>query len=72
MRWVSWDHKPAWFNNTALDSSYSTCGHEAAVKEIEAHSRQRFTVFTCVGSEARSNPDETPPVGALFKAAPSK
>ena len=20
MRWVSWDRKPAWFNNTALDS----------------------------------------------------
>ena len=27
MRWVSWDQKPAWFNNTALDSSYSTVGY---------------------------------------------
>ena len=70
MRWVSWDQKPAWFNNTALDATYSTIGYEPLVKEIEAHSRQRFTVCTCVDSAATSDPDEPPPVGILFKAAP--
>ena len=70
MRWVSWDQKPAWFNNTALDATYSTIGYEPLVKEIEAHSRQRFTVCTCVDSATTGNPDKPPPVGVLFKAAP--
>ena len=39
MRWVSWDQQPAWFNNTALDATYSTIGYEPLVTEIEAHSR---------------------------------
>ena len=70
MRWVSWDQKPAWFNNTALDATYSTIGYEPLVKEIEAHSRQRFTVCTCVDSATTGDPDKPPPVGVLFKAAP--
>ena len=72
MRWVSWDQKPAWFNNTALDATYSTIGYEPLVKEIEAHSRQRFTVCTCVDSASTGDPDELPPVGVLFKAAPRR
>ena len=70
MRWVSWDQKPAWFNNTALDATYSTRGFEPLITEIEAHTRQRFTVCTCVDSRAISNPEMQVPVGILFKAAP--
>ena len=46
MRWVHWDEKPAWFNNTALGNTYSVEGHDPELKEIEAHSRPRFTVET--------------------------
>ena len=66
MRWVSWDQKPAWFNNTALDSTYSVVGYEPLVREIEAHAKQRMTICTCVDS---GNP--LPPVGVLFKAEPN-
>ena len=67
MRWVSWNEKPAWFNNTALDDTYSTRGYEPLVKAIEAHSRQRFTICTCVDSAAMSHTDEPPPVGAVWR-----
>ncbi len=61
MRWVSWDQKPAWFNNTAFDSTYTVRGYEEPlVKEIEAHGRQRFTVCTCVDSAAKSHTDDPP------------
>ena len=71
MRWVSWDQKPAWFNNTALDSTYSLRGEgDPMVKEIETHARQRFTVCTCVDSATKNEDDDPPPVGILFKAAP--
>ena len=65
MRWVSWDQKPAWFNNTALDTTYSVVGHEPLVREIEAHGKQRMTICTCVDSALAD-----PPLGILFKAAP--
>ena len=65
MRWVSWDQKPAWFNNTALDSTYSVVGLEPLVREIEAHSKQRMTICTCVDSALA-----LPPLGILFKAEP--
>ena len=65
MRWVSWDQTPAWFNNTALDSTYSMVGYEPLVREIWAQCRQRFTICTCVDSALA-----LPPVGVLFKAAP--
>ena len=61
MRWVSLDQKPAWFNNTALDATYSIKGRDHLVKEIEAHARQRFTVCTCVDSAAMSHSDESHP-----------
>ena len=69
MRWVSWDQKPAWVNNTALDASYSVSGYEPRVREIKAHYRQRFTVCTCVDSSAMSHTAEPPPVRIMFKAA---
>ena len=69
MRWVSWDQKPAWFNNTALDSCLSPAGYQPRIREIFAHSRQRFTICTCVDSDSMHHPERTPPVGVLFKAA---
>ena len=65
MRWVSWDQKPAWFNNTALDRTYCPVGYvrtyRQIVKEIVAHSRQRFTVCTCVDSAMSHNASDEPP-----------
>ena len=69
MRWVSWDQKPAWFNNTALDPCMSTAGYEPRIREGVAHSRQRFTICTCVDSHSCQHPGYQPPVGVLFKAA---
>ena len=37
LRWVSWDQRVAWFNNTALDATYTTRGYEPLVTEIGAH-----------------------------------
>ena len=74
MRWVSWDQKPFWFNSTASDNTYSSKGHTPLIKEVEAQSRQRFTICTCVDSAAMSHNTEgyePPPVGVLFKAAPN-
>ena len=39
MSWVSKDQKPLWYNNTALDATYSARGYDPQVEEIEAHSR---------------------------------
>ena len=70
MRWVSWDQKPAWFNNTALDGAYSLRGYGPQVKEVAAHPKQRFTICTCVASAVEAGDGKPPPVGVLFKAAP--
>ena len=68
---MSWDQKPAWFNNTALDCTYSVGGGRIPlIRDIEAQSRQRFTICTCVDSRSISHKDEPPPLGILFKAAP--
>ena len=68
MRWISWDQKPAWFNNTALDGSYGVRGHAPTVREIACHSRQRFTICTCVDSATAEDDPDPPLVGMLFKA----
>lgn len=41
MRWISWDQKPAWFNNTAMDGSY-------APKGCEPRQGDRGTIETAV------------------------
>ena len=70
MRWISWDQMPAWFNNTALDGTYAPRGVVATIREIACHSRQRFTICTCVDSASSREGSEPTPVGVLFKAAP--
>ena len=69
MRWVSWDEKPAWFNNIAVNATYSIHGYEPQIKGIEARARQRFTICTCVDSAAANDDADPPPVGMLFEAA---
>ena len=56
MPWTSWDQTPCWFNNTALDRSYAPRGYKPTVREIEHHSRQRFTICSIVDSAATSSP----------------
>ena len=70
MRWISWDQMPAWFNNTALDGTYAPRGSVPTIRELACHSRQRFTVCTCVDSASSREGSEPTPVGILFKAAP--
>ena len=70
MRWISWDQMPAWFNNTALDGSYAPRGHTPTIREIACHSRQRFSLCTCVDSATKPDDTDPPPLGLLFKAAP--
>ena len=71
MRWVSWDQKPAWFNNTAMDGTFAPRGYEPTIREVVHHSRQRFTICTGVDSATIHQPIERPPappsVGVLFK-----
>ena len=61
MRWVSWDQKPAWFNNTAGDTTYAPAGYKPQMREIHAHGRQRFTICTCVDFAATGDSDAPPP-----------
>ena len=68
---MSFDQKPAWFNNTALDGSYSIRGYQPRIREVFAHCRQRFTLCTTVDSETVHQPETVPPLGVLFKAAPT-
>ena len=63
MRWASFDQKPALFNNTALDGSYTFKGYQPRIKEIFAASRQRFTICTCVHIGMGDQGDTLPPVG---------
>ena len=65
LRFISWDQKPAWFNNCANTGSWGRKGDQPKVKEIFAHSRARYTICTCVDSKAPSH--ETPHVAVLFK-----
>ena len=61
-RWMwQYDQKPCTLANEALGAL-----HDAT---IEPHSRQRFTVCTCVVSSAMSHTAEPPPVWIMFKAA---
>ena len=48
----------------------SKIGLESMVKEAFKQSRQRYTICTCVDSQAHSQHDEVPHVGLLFKAQP--
>ena len=70
MRWISWDQKPAWFNNTALGGCFSPAGYIPTVREIIHQARQRFTICTCVDSASTLTDAPVPHVGVLFKAAP--
>ena len=65
----SWDQKPVWFNHTAVGGTHSIRGYEPPRREVEAHSRQRFTLGTCVHSVATSHTDMPPTSEVLFKAA---
>ena len=61
-RWMwQYDQTPCTLANEALGAL-----HDAT---IEPHSRQRFTVCTCVVSSAMSHTAEPPPVWIMFKAA---
>ena len=66
MRWASFDQKPALFNNTALDGSYTFQGYQPRIKEISAASQQRFKICTCVHTDILDQPDTLPPVGVLY------
>ena len=52
MRWLSLDQKPCWFNNTALDGSYTITGYQPRIREVFAASRQRFSICTFVDTES--------------------
>jgi hypothetical protein len=68
MRWLSVDQKPSWFNNAGLTGTFAKKGSQPSVREIFAHTRQRYTVLTSVPSWGHST--SPPKVAVLFKAAP--
>ena len=71
MRFLSIDQKPSWFSNSGLCKTFAKKGCSApTVKEIFAHTRQRYTILTSVPSWGHDDPDLPPKVAILFKAAP--
>ena len=71
MRVISIDQKPPWFNNAGHTGTFAKKGGaQPSVKEIFAHTRQRYTILTSVPSWGHADPDVPPKVAVLFKAKP--
>ena len=72
MRFLSIDQKPSWFNNAGHTGTFARKGgSQPSVREIHAHTRQRYTILTSVPSWGHEDPDLPPKVALLFKAAPN-
>ena len=71
LRFLSLDQKPSWFNNAGHTGTFAKKGGgQPTVKEIFAHTRQRYTIFTGVPSWGHGGKDNPPKMAVLFKATP--
>ena len=71
LRFLSLDQKPSWFNNAGHTGTFAKKGGgQPTVKEIFAHTRQRYTIFTSVPSWGHGGEDNPPKMAVLFKATP--
>jgi len=72
MRFLSVDQKPSWFNNAGLTGALAhKGGSQPSVREIFAHTRQRYSILTSVPSWGHTDQDMPPKIAVLFKAAPN-
>ena len=72
MRFLSVDQKPSWFNNAGHTGTFARRGgSQPSVRENFQHTRQRYTILTCVPSWGHADPDVPPKVAILFKAKPN-
>ena len=72
MRFLSADQKPSWFNNAGHTGTFAKKGgSQPSVREIFAHTRQRYSILTSVPSWGHTDPDMPPKVAVLFKAMPN-
>ena len=70
LRFLSLDQKPSWFNNAGHTGTFGKKGGgQPSVKEVFAHTRQRYTILTTVPSWGHCGCDDPPKVALLFKAA---
>ena len=72
MRFLSVDQKPSWFNNAGHTGTFARKGgSQPSVREIFAHTRQRYSILTSVPSWGHGHADLPPKVAILFKAMPN-
>ena len=72
MRFLSVDQKPSWFNNAGHTGTFAQKGgSQPSVREIFAHTRQRYSILTSVPSWAHTDQDMPPKIALLFKAMPN-
>lgn len=70
-RFLSLDQKPSWFNNAGHTGTFGEKGApQPSVREIHAHTRQRYSILTSVQSWDNADPDDPPKIAILFKATP--
>ena len=71
MRFLSLDQKPSWFNNAGHTGTFGKKGgSQPSVREIYAHTRQRYSILTSVQSWDNTDQDNPPKIAILFKATP--
>ena len=71
MRFLSLDQKPSWFNNAGHTGTFGKKGgSQPNVREIYAHTRQRYSILTSVQSWDNTDQDNPPKIAILFKATP--
>jgi len=72
MRFLSLDQKPSWFNNAGHTGTFAKKGgSQPSVREIYAHTRQRYSILTSVQSWDNTDQDNPPKIAILFKATPN-
>ena len=72
MSFMSVDQKRPWFNPAGHTGAFAKKGgSQPSVRDIFAHTRQRYSILTSVPSWGHTDPDMPPKVAALFKAMPN-